>query len=84
MVCAWFYFAVEITLTICHHYRRMHRRLIGDSMSPSFLNRVAGPKIYENTLSLLELWGNKSRLVRRRAPKRTAADRMYNMLTPNY
>jgi len=39
-----------------------HRRLMADTMSFSFLNEVAGPRIYEGTLTLIQLWQEKARL----------------------
>ena len=43
--------------------RRAHRRLVSDSMSPAFLNQVAGPQMYTSALDLLQLWTEKSHLV---------------------
>ena len=41
---------------------RQHRRLVGDTMSPTFLKNVAGPQIYSNTLDIIKLWREKVRL----------------------
>jgi cytochrome P450 len=41
---------------------RTHRRVMGDTMSPSFLNNVAAPQIYDTALELVNLWREKERL----------------------
>lgn len=43
-----------------------HRRLMADTMSFNFLNEVAGPRIYEGTLTLIQLWKEKARLAKGR------------------
>ena len=43
---------------------RQHRRLMGDTMSPSFLNNVAAPQIYSTMMDTLELWDEKIRLAK--------------------
>lgn len=52
-----------------HHIRQLtnarhkaQRRLIQDSMSPAFLNGVAGPTVHREALELIELWRAKSRI----------------------
>jgi cytochrome P450 len=45
---------------------RAHRRLLGDTMSPSFLNEVAGPQMWESTQNMIELWKTKARLAQGR------------------
>lgn len=42
---------------------RQHRRLVANTMSPSFLNQVAAPNIYNTVLDLVELWHLKIDLV---------------------
>ena len=42
---------------------RQHRRLVANTMSPSFLNQVAAPRIYSTVLDLVELWHLKIDLV---------------------
>ncbi|KAI4594425.1 hypothetical protein KJ359_008213 [Pestalotiopsis sp. 9143b] len=39
---------------------KAHRRLLQDLMSPPFLNQVAGPNLYANTQSLIDLWTLKA------------------------
>lgn len=39
------------------------RRLVANTMSPSFLNQVSGPRIYNTVLDLVELWHLKLDLV---------------------
>lgn len=46
---------------------RSNRRLFADTMSPSFLNTVAAPAIYDNATDLLNLWEQKLRLSQGRA-----------------
>ncbi|KAK1812427.1 hypothetical protein LTR12_013222 [Friedmanniomyces endolithicus] len=41
---------------------RSHRKLMADTMSVSFLNGVAGPRIYETTQQLIDFWREKVRL----------------------
>jgi hypothetical protein len=43
---------------------KKQRRLLADTMSPSFLQEVAAPQIYATTLDLLELWRLKSALAK--------------------
>ncbi|KAF2962924.1 hypothetical protein GQX73_g10651 [Xylaria multiplex] len=38
------------------------RRLIQDLMTPSFLHNVAGPVLYQNLTTMIELWRMKSRI----------------------
>ena len=46
---------------------RKHRRLVADTMSPSFLNDVVAPQIYNTALDMIQLWSEKTRLARGRA-----------------
>lgn len=39
-----------------------HRRLMSETMSPAFLNQVAGPQMWSTTQSLIKLWREKARL----------------------
>ncbi|KAK4502038.1 hypothetical protein PRZ48_007849 [Zasmidium cellare] len=39
-----------------------HRRLVSDTMSPTFLNQVAGPQMWDSMISIVELWKEKARL----------------------
>ncbi|KAF2172646.1 hypothetical protein M409DRAFT_16608 [Zasmidium cellare ATCC 36951] len=39
-----------------------HRRLISDTMAPTFLNQVAGPQMWDSMSSMVELWKEKARL----------------------
>lgn len=41
---------------------KMHRKLMADTMSPSFLSSAAGPQMHNNALSLISLWREKARL----------------------
>lgn len=41
---------------------KMHRRLVQDTMSPSFLHDVAAPSIYASGLAFVDLWSTKARL----------------------
>lgn len=41
---------------------KAHRRLMGDTMSNSFLNEVAAKQMWESTQNLIELWRTKARL----------------------
>ncbi|KAK0260575.1 hypothetical protein LTR91_012646 [Friedmanniomyces endolithicus] len=41
---------------------RSHRKLMADTMSVSFLNGVAAPRIYETTQQLISFWREKVRL----------------------
>lgn len=43
---------------------RAHRKLMGDTMTPAFLNNVVGPQMHRNALSMIELWREKARLAR--------------------
>lgn len=43
-----------------------HRRLINDTMSPAFLNNVAGPQMWTTMQSLISLWRQKARLAQGR------------------
>ncbi|KAK4948290.1 hypothetical protein LTR10_012824 [Elasticomyces elasticus] len=45
---------------------RFNRRLMADTMSNSFLQNVAAPRIYESTNELLDLWRQKVRLAKGR------------------
>ena len=45
---------------------RAHRRLVGDTMSPQFLNDVISPQIYSATLGILKLWYAKMCLAKGR------------------
>ncbi|KAK6213215.1 cytochrome P450 monooxygenase [Colletotrichum tabaci] len=38
------------------------RRLIGDVLNPSFLNKVAAPLLHESTMRMTDLWREKARL----------------------
>jgi hypothetical protein len=42
----------------------MHRKLMADTMSQSFLSDAAGPQMHKNALALIELWREKARLAR--------------------
>ena len=42
---------------------RHQRRLVASTMSPSFLNQVSAPRIYDTVLDLVELWHSKIELV---------------------
>ena len=42
---------------------RLQRRLVANTMSPSFLNQVSAPRIYNTILDLVELWHLKIDLV---------------------
>lgn len=42
---------------------RHQRRLVASTMSPSFLNQVSAPRIYDTVLDLVELWHLKIELV---------------------
>lgn len=39
-----------------------HRRLVSDTMSPTFLNQVAGPQMWDTMRSMVDLWREKARL----------------------
>ncbi|KAG8166735.1 hypothetical protein KVR01_002424 [Diaporthe batatas] len=41
---------------------RLHRKVIGDLMSPAFLQNVAAPSLYTNLCKHIHLWNAKSRL----------------------
>lgn len=41
---------------------RLHRKVIGDLMSPAFLQNVAAPSLYTNLCKHIALWDAKSRL----------------------
>ncbi|KAI8626380.1 cytochrome P450 [Xylariaceae sp. FL1651] len=41
---------------------RSQRRLVQDLMTPSFLNKVAGPALYQKVCELLDLWRAKSKI----------------------
>ncbi|KAK0625510.1 cytochrome P450 monooxygenase [Bombardia bombarda] len=41
---------------------KAQRRLIQDLMTPSFLNRIAGPAMHQSMLVLLDLWREKARI----------------------
>ncbi|KAI0199477.1 cytochrome P450 [Astrocystis sublimbata] len=41
---------------------KMHRRIVQDTMSPTFLNKKAGPAIYAHSLEWLKLWELKAQL----------------------
>ncbi|KAK1974771.1 cytochrome P450 monooxygenase [Colletotrichum cereale] len=56
-----------------HHSRwqtndeyKSRRRLVGDILTPSFLNKVAAPLLHESTTRMTELWREKERLARGR------------------
>ena len=42
---------------------RQHRRLVANTMSPTFLSQVSAPSIYNTVLDLVELWHLKIELV---------------------
>lgn len=46
---------------------RAHRKLMGDTMSYSFLHAVAAPQMWASTQSLIELWRTKARLAEGRS-----------------
>lgn len=46
---------------------RQQRKLLQDLMTPTFLNGVAAPHLYENFMDLIKLWQEKLRLSRGRA-----------------
>ena len=52
---------------------RMHRRLLGDTMSPQFLNDVASRQIYTSAGDIVKLWKEKMRLAKGR-PFRVSED----------
>lgn len=41
---------------------KMHRKLMADTMSHSFLTNAAGPQMHRNALSMVSLWREKARL----------------------
>ncbi|KAI0111083.1 cytochrome P450 [Nemania sp. FL0031] len=41
---------------------KLHRRVVDDTMSPAFLNKMASHTIYARSLDWVELWDNKARL----------------------
>ena len=41
---------------------RAHRKPLGDTMNPRFLNEVVGPQIYNSARDMIELWKLKARL----------------------
>jgi len=41
---------------------RAHRRLVADTMSPAFLDKVAGPQAYTQFAALVDLWRTKATL----------------------
>jgi len=43
---------------------KMHRKLMADTMSQSFLSDAAGPQMHKNALALIKLWREKARLAR--------------------
>lgn len=43
---------------------KMHRKLMADTMSHSFLSNAAGPQMHNNALSMISLWRQKARLAR--------------------
>ncbi|KAL0941664.1 cytochrome p450 monooxygenase [Colletotrichum truncatum] len=54
-----------------HHSRwqtneefKSRRRLVGDILTPSFLNKVAAPLLHESTMRMTALWREKARLAR--------------------
>ncbi|OLN88017.1 Cytochrome P450 3A13-like protein 1 [Colletotrichum chlorophyti] len=56
-----------------HHSRwqtndewKSRRRLVGDILTPSFLNKVAAPLLHESTMRMAALWREKARLARGR------------------
>ncbi|GKT63952.1 cytochrome P450 monooxygenase [Colletotrichum tofieldiae] len=56
-----------------HHSRwqtndeyKSRRRLIGDILTPSFLNKVAAPLLHESTMRMTALWREKARLAKGR------------------
>ncbi|KAJ0163687.1 hypothetical protein CTA2_2576 [Colletotrichum tanaceti] len=56
-----------------HHSRwqtndgwRGRRRLVGDVLTPSFLNKVAAPLLHESTMRMTDLWREKARLAKGR------------------
>ena len=57
-----------------HHHVHMptgnewkaHRKLVGDTMNPSFLNENVSPQIYNTALDLVEFWKLKSKLAQGR------------------
>ncbi|KAF7194896.1 Cytochrome P450 monooxygenase [Pseudocercospora fuligena] len=45
---------------------KSHRKLIADTMSPTFLSSVAGPQMWESTQNIIALWRRKAELAQGR------------------
>lgn len=55
---------------------KRHRQLLQDTMTPSFLHKVAAPNIYGSGLRLIQLWDMKIRIAKSRPF--SAADDIYH------